>query len=273
MRYIIFVLILFIFSCKDAKKELQLNQMKAQLVDVRNGLIAENDDMDIQIQRDAIENPDRVKDFIKPFSDWNKLVDFVLHPKDSVLFYEKMSSKELKILFDSTIIKFNAILDSFPDKHFCKYIKEYSKPLETVEVSTDKDIRVINILNNQIVVLSYVKKLKKNLHYYGSDDGFTYNYRIIDNKSKQINKKYSAYLLFAMMDMSYSDADTELVKMKLNGKDIKVDYTIEIEDGIATFNFVPKQFGSYEWTVNYYLRSPMTGTIKAIPFSGEIDVK
>jgi hypothetical protein len=279
MKHIIILTFLtLLFSCSNPRKDMHLKETFYDLSLIKKSLTQENYLWNSHLAVEYVNEP-KLKELIQSVDKLNEITKGFINPNDSIKFYDNLSGQELKSKFDSATARMLRIFAGVTDERYhIKFIdekilkniiNEYPAP-KFLELSDNNEVRVFNILTNQINLLSLMLIYKRELYANsGIEDNYRFTLRTIDNKSNKVGEKHSEYLLFIIKTPTIERKNIVLTKMTLNGKDYKTDYNFEQEDSLTTFNFKPTKPGKYEWVVTQYVMKP-DGTNRAINFLGKV---
>lgn len=275
MRQLLGIIIsVLIVSCHNYKKELQLGNMEKELTEIKEMLIRENNLKASYIERLSMIYVSKNKDFKNADLQINQIADKFINQKKPDDFLQKFSDEEIKLKFEEAITGMTTTFKSLgePKSLLWQMLGDNPHPV-FIELSSIDSLRKINLLNNQIKILNFQLKLQRILYnFMHGVDNFCYNTRIIDNKASTVGTKYSAYLLYAIVDSDTLHDYFKLSKITLNGKEINTKYYFENDRGVTTFNFVPTEPGLYEWRVISINRN-YDGTYKGTPFHGKVTIE
>jgi len=250
---------------------MHLKEMTKNLYLIKKTLIQENFDKALQIEKEYMQNSSKIKAYFEADKQLNEICEEFTNPKDSSNYFGKISEIEIKSKYDTICSKMLKTLEIL-DERLLYHVKKNIQVPEFLPLSNDEEIRGLNILTNQLNILTVQLKYQLELYYnvVTSYDGH-YDTRIIDNKTDTVGEKYSAYLLYVLRSPKIDRDKIELFRMTLDGNEIKPKYSFVDEDGVTKFTFIPTKSGLYEWEVRQYVLIP-GGTVKIFPFKGKLKV-
>jgi hypothetical protein len=264
-------LILSIISCHNAKRDLQLNEISKGLTLTKINLKQECQIFKLKFKKCSMIIP-KCRKYNDSGISLLEIANEFIEPKDSLYFYKSSSSSDIKKLFDSTIYKMKKTLEVVDSNYLSEIHKNISVP-DFVEVDNDDDVRLVNILINQINILTLELKYMRDLYNYSAPDpDFKIATTTIHSDSGSVGDKFSTYLLNFIVEDSRDNPRFELADFKLDGKAYKINYSIERDNEFPTFNFTPDKSGHYVWTVNKYIQMA-DGTQKVYKYKDSIDIK
>jgi hypothetical protein len=153
-----------LFSCNNAKTDLHLKEMTKDLNLVKETLIQENATVAFQIQIEYMQNPSKTKTYFESDLKLNEICEGYTNPKDSLTFFNKVSEKEMKSMYDTISAKMLKTLTVLDERLLC-HIKNHIQVPKFLQLSNDQEVRVLNILTNQINLLTVQLKYQRELYY------------------------------------------------------------------------------------------------------------